>query len=241
MARKTAAHPEIFAVAADGARTPLDAERIEIRFGRRRLSLAVAPGALAIEASAAGKADAPALAIQADTHNRLVVRLAARRATPAVLPPSLALTVQKALEDEERESAPKKRQIRRWARAALRRNAEVTVRLVGEDEGRELNRGFRGKDYATNVLTFVYDDADGDARAPLRGDLALCVPVVVREAAAQGKTAGAHFAHLVVHGMLHLQGYGHDDDAEAAVMEGLEKDILQALGYADPYAETGSA
>ncbi len=231
--------PKIFAVAADGTRTPIDAARIEIGTGRRRLSLAFAPGVAVIEAVTTGKAAVPALSVQADAHSRLVVRMTARRAAlPSALPPSLALTVQKAVEGEDRENAPKKRQIRRWAQAALRRDADVTVRLVGEDEGSELNHGFRGKDGPTNVLTFVYDGAgdSGGTHAPLQGDLVLCVPVVMREAAAQRKTAEAHFAHLIVHGMLHLQGYGHDDDAEATVMEGLEREILHRLGYADPYA-----
>ncbi len=117
------------------------------------------------------------------------------------------------------------------------------MRLVGEAEGRALNRDYRGKDYATNVLTFAY--AEGEALpglpeaagdVPLAGDLVLCVPVVVREAAAQGKTLEAHFAHLVVHGMLHLQGYDHENETEAAEMEALETVILRELGYADPYA-----
>ncbi|MBP7441742.1 MAG: rRNA maturation RNase YbeY, partial [Thauera sp.] len=102
---------------------------------------------------------------------------------------------------------------------------------------------YRGKDYATNVLTFAY--AEGEALpgvpdqaedGPLAGDLVLCVPVVVREAAAQGKTLEAHFAHLVVHGMLHLQGFDHENEVEAAEMEALETSILRTLGYADPYA-----
>ena len=155
----------------------------------------------------------------------------------------LTLKVQKAVEGADKTNSPKKHSIRRWAQAALRRDAQVTVRLVGEDEGRSLNRDYRGKDYATNVLTFAY--AEGEALpgvpdqaedGPLAGDLVLCVPVVVREAAAQGKTLEAHFAHLVVHGMLHLQGFDHENEAEAAEMEALETSILRTLGYADPYA-----
>jgi probable rRNA maturation factor len=148
--------------------------------------------------------------------------------------------VQKALDDDERAHAPKKHRIRSWARAALRRDAELTVRLVGEEEGRALNRDFRGKDYATNVLTFVYGEGmpmpDERDDAPLAGDLVLCVPVVVREAAAQGKDLAAHYAHLVVHGMLHLQGFDHETEADAAVMEALETEILAGLGYPNPYA-----
>ncbi|NMG43561.1 rRNA maturation RNase YbeY [Aromatoleum toluvorans] len=156
-------------------------------------------------------------------------------------PPQLALTIQKAIGKANRESAPSSTDIRRWAQAALQAgDAEVTVRLVGATEGRELNRDFRGKDYATNVLTFVYDEGEdlrGGTDAPLTGDLVLCVPVVVREAAEQGKPLAAHFAHLIVHGMLHLQGYDHEDSDEAEEMEALETRILAELGYPDPYAE----
>lgn len=156
--------------------------------------------------------------------------------------PHLALTIQKAIGKENRENAPSSGDLRRWAQAALQGgDAEVTVRLVGATEGRELNRDFRGKDYATNVLTFVYGEGGGmpdeDGDAPLAGDLVLCVPVVVREAAEQGKPVAAHFAHLIVHGMLHLQGYDHEDSDEAEEMEALETRILAELGYPDPYAE----
>jgi len=154
--------------------------------------------------------------------------------------PHLTLSVQKALPPAERPLTPGKPAIRRWMLAALRGDAEVTVRMVGEAEGRQLNRDYRGKDYATNVLTFVYDEGEpllpaaGDA--PLSGDLVLCVPVVAHEAAAQGKPLEAHFAHLVVHGMLHLQGFDHEVPREAEEMEGLETQIMGTLGYADPYA-----
>ena len=132
--------------------------------------------------------------------------------------------------------------VARWIRHALAVDGEITVRIVGDEEGRRLNLEFRGKDYATNVLTFAYaegealpglPEAGGDV--PLAGDLVLCVPVVVREAAAQGKTLEAHFAHLVVHGMLHLQGYDHENETEASEMEALETSILRELGYANPY------
>ena len=112
----------------------------------------------------------------------------------------------------------------------MRSDAEITVRVVGEREGRALNRTYRGKDYATNVLTFVLRD-----RVPYEGDVALCAPVVAREARAQGKPLTAHYAHLTIHGVLHLQGYEHDDDRDAAAMERLEKRILKRLGYPDPY------
>jgi probable rRNA maturation factor len=119
--------------------------------------------------------------------------------------------------------------LRRWARAALARPAEVTLRFVAEVEGRRLNREFRGKDYATNVLTFIY------AQRPLAGDVVICAPVVAREARSQGKAVEAHHAHLLVHGLLHLQGYDHEHAREAARMEGRERAILARLGYPDPY------
>ena len=156
--------------------------------------------------------------------------------------PVLSLTVQKALSDEEKRIGPRKHQLRRWASAALLAgHADVTVRLVGEDEGRKLNREYRGKDYATNVLTFVYDAQALEGQAGLAGpvvvgDLVLCVPVLVREAEEQGKAVDAHFAHLMVHGMLHLQGYTHENEEDTARMESIEVGILAALGYPDPYA-----
>ena len=142
--------------------------------------------------------------------------------------PRLALTTQFAVAARGR---PGRRQLRKWAQAALEHDAEVTLRLVGRAEGRRLNRDFRGKDYDTNVLTFVYPEA-----RPLAGDIVLCAPVVEDEARAQGKPRDAHYAHLVVHGMLHLQGYDHASDAEAAAMEARERALLAELGVADPYA-----
>lgn len=112
----------------------------------------------------------------------------------------------------------------------------MTLRFVGAAEGRALNRQYRGRDTATNVLTFVYDDTAG--HGPVSGDLVLCVPVLRREAREQKKTLRAHCVHLVVHGTLHLQGYDHENDKDARVMEALETDLLAALGYRDPYAET---
>ena len=121
--------------------------------------------------------------------------------------------------------------MRRWVQASCERSAQVTVRFVDGDEGRALNAAYRGKDYATNVLSFPYE-----AEPVVSGDLAVCLPVVLKEAAAQGKTPAAHFAHLIVHGMLHLQGYDHETGAEdAARMEAKEREILGRLGYPDPY------
>ncbi len=143
----------------------------------------------------------------------------------------LSLTVQYAVKPE---FAPTRPQFRVWARAALRSQGELTIRLVGEEEGLALNRDYRGKAYATNVLTFVYDDLP--PQAGVMGDLVLCPAVVAREAAGQGKRLEAHYAHLVVHGMLHLQGYDHEAEAEAQAMEALERQIVTSLGYPDPYA-----
>lgn len=141
--------------------------------------------------------------------------------------PALSLTVQYAVEAA---GLPTRAQFRKWVRAAMSADCNVTLRLVDEEEGRALNSTYRGKDYATNVLTFPYE-----AGPPLEGDIALCAAVVAAEAMAQGKAADAHWAHLVVHGMLHLQGHDHEDDAEARRMEALETQILGDLGYPDPY------
>jgi len=127
-------------------------------------------------------------------------------------------------------NVPTAARIRQWARAALGVDAKVTIRIVGQAEGRLLNRSYRCKDYATNVLTFVFRDS-----APLEGDLALCAPVITREARAQRKTVAAHYAHMIVHGLLHLQGYDHENDKDAALMEKRERTLLARFGYPDPY------
>jgi probable rRNA maturation factor len=134
---------------------------------------------------------------------------------------------------------PTRAQLRRWARAALdvqvtRRDARLTVRIVGGAEGRGLNRDFRGSDHATNVLSFVMRE-----KPALEGDLALCAPVIAREARAQGKSLAAHYAHLVVHGVLHLQGHDHETPRAARRMERRESRIVTALGFPDPYKEQG--
>jgi probable rRNA maturation factor len=139
----------------------------------------------------------------------------------------LSLVVQYA---SDARKLPARTQIRRWIKAALQRDANVTLRIVDEPEGRELNGTYRGKDYATNVLTFVYDDTEQSS-----GDVVICAPVVARESAAQHKDLLAHYAHLVIHAALHLQGYEHDNDADAAEMEALEIALMVKLGYPDPY------
>ena len=142
-------------------------------------------------------------------------------------PPVLTLSVQYAIANDR---LPSRQRLRSWAKAALLTDAQVTLRLVGGRESRALNRDFRGKDYATNVLTFAYPDNE-----PFCGDIVLCAPVIAKEAREQRKPIEAHYSHLVVHGMLHLQGYDHENNNDARVMETLEAEIVVKLGYADPY------
>ena len=132
---------------------------------------------------------------------------------------------------------------RKWVAAALSgriREADLAIRLVDAKEGRALNRHYRGRDYATNVLSVPADLPEGlpeGVRLPLLGDLVLCAPVVAREARDQGKPLAAHYAHLTVHGTLHLLGWDHGNDVEAEAMEQLEREILAGLGIDDPYRE----
>jgi probable rRNA maturation factor len=134
---------------------------------------------------------------------------------------------------------------RKWVAAALAgriREADLAIRIVGTREGRALNRHYRGKDHPTNVLSFPADLDEGvklpkGVTMPLLGDLVLCAPVVAREAREQKKPLAAHYAHLTVHGALHLLGWNHEDDTEADCMERLEREILAELGIADPYLE----
>jgi probable rRNA maturation factor len=121
-----------------------------------------------------------------------------------------------------------------WVKAALLADGELTLRFVDADEGRLLNRAYRGKDYATNVLTFAYAEHADDQ---VTGDIIVCCPVIEREAGEQSKTLEAHYAHMIVHGTLHAQGYDHETDDEAREMEALETDILERLGFSDPYRE----
>ena len=142
--------------------------------------------------------------------------------------PELQLSLQFA--DKAHRALLPRHRVARWLRAALGAPAQIAVRIVGADEGRALNRDWRGKDKATNVLTFDYETA------PLVvADLVLCAPVVEREARAEGKAIEAHYAHLLVHGVLHAQGWAHERAAEARRMEAEETRILAALGLPDPY------
>jgi probable rRNA maturation factor len=142
--------------------------------------------------------------------------------------PSLQLSLQ--MPDGRHRGVLARHRVARWVRTALALPGEITVRIVDEDEGRRLNREFRGKDYATNVLTFNY------AYEPVvAADLVLCAPVVAQEAQAAGIPLEAHYAHLLVHGTLHAQGYDHETAAEAQLMEGRESELLPRLGFADPW------
>jgi len=150
--------------------------------------------------------------------------------------PSLNLSIQY---PGGKDMAPTRPQVRRWIRASCATSAELAVRFVDADEARTLNNAYRQKDYATNVLSFSYVNGDADNRdgtTRLAGDLVLCLPVVEREAREQQKALEAHFAHLIVHGMLHLQGYDHETGShDAERMEATERQILSTLGYSDPY------
>jgi probable rRNA maturation factor len=151
----------------------------------------------------------------------------------------LSLSVQ--YPDPRLQEALTRPKVRRWAQAALFAPAELTIRFVDAGEGQALNRDYRGKDYATNVLTFAYDEGEElDDDAPTRADIILCTDVLQREAAEQKKSVEEHAAHLIVHGVLHAQGYDHEDDEEASEMEGLETEILASLGLADPYGDDAS-
>lgn len=131
---------------------------------------------------------------------------------------------------------PANAMFKKWAQAALRVESEVTIRIVDEHEARALNSQYRAKDYATNVLTFPITE-----EPILMGDIVICAPVVAAEAIAQNKSIEAHFAHLTVHGMLHLCGFDHETEAQAELMEALEVQILAKLGYANPYLITEDA
>jgi probable rRNA maturation factor len=147
--------------------------------------------------------------------------------TPKPRPP-LTLSLQFA--DASDRAVLPRHKVARWIRAALESPAEITVRIVGAEEGRALNRDYRAKDYATNVLTFDY------AREPVVvADLVLCAPVLQKEALEAGAPLEAHYAHLLVHGTLHAQGHDHEIDADARVMEAHETAVLRGLGFADPY------
>lgn len=139
----------------------------------------------------------------------------------------LSLSVQYA---SNANNLPTRQQFRRWVKVALEQDVQMALRIVDEIEGRALNLSYRGKDYATNVLTFVYDDTDS-----LYGDVVICAPVVEREAREQGKDLLAHYAHLTIHAALHLQGYDHEEEQDAVEMEARETALMLKLRYPAPY------
>jgi probable rRNA maturation factor len=142
--------------------------------------------------------------------------------------PALSLSLQFA-DKRHRDQLPRHK-VTRWIKAALESDAEIAVRLVDAEEGQALNRDYRQKDYATNVLTFDY------AHEPVvMADLIICAPVIEREAQEQGKTVLEHYAHMLVHGTLHAQGWDHEDPQEAEAMEAREREVMAQLGFADPY------
>ena len=144
--------------------------------------------------------------------------------------PTLSLSLQFA-DKRHRDTLPRHK-VARWVKAALETDAEIAVRIVDADEGQALNKDFRKKNYATNVLTFDY------AQEPVvMADLIVCAPVIEQEALDQGKSLEAHYAHMLVHGTLHAQGWDHLKKKEAEAMEAREREILAALGFPDPYAE----
>jgi probable rRNA maturation factor len=152
---------------------------------------------------------------------------------PSFFMPKLAISTQYA---SSLIGLPTAKQLRKWAKAALRVDTEVTVRIVDVQEALELNSTYRGKDYATNVLTFQLSETPH-----LMGDIIICAPVVVAETKAQNKDLIAHYAHLTVHGMLHLCGFDHETEPQAELMESIEIQILAKLGYANPYLITEGA
>jgi probable rRNA maturation factor len=150
------------------------------------------------------------------------------KASPAARSKRLQLSIQYALRDD---TLPSRKQLIEWIRAVGQGAAELTVRFVDTEEGRSLNESWRGRDYATNVLSFPYE-----TEPVLMGDLVLCWPVVRKEAVEQHKSLDAHAAHMIVHGLLHLCGHDHEDEHQAEEMEGIEREAMARLGYADPYA-----
>ncbi len=149
---------------------------------------------------------------------------------------SITLEVNFERTDDTSRRLPTRVEMTQWMRAALSVPAEFCVRFVGEEEGYELNKTYRGKDYATNVLTFDYQ------HEPLaQADIVICTPVLVREAKEQNKSFRAHLAHLLVHSTLHAQGWDHETDEEAEEMEAYEREIMKSMGFPDPYSDRARA
>lgn len=148
------------------------------------------------------------------------------------MPKKITLDVTFERTDDTSRRLPTRADMTTWLKAALKVPAVFCMRFVGEEEGRELNKTYRGKDYATNVLTFDYQH-----EPTAEADIVICTNVLVREAKEQGKSFREHLAHLLVHAALHAQGWDHETDEEAEEMEALEREILNGLGFADPYSD----
>ncbi|WP_179403539.1 rRNA maturation RNase YbeY [Burkholderia guangdongensis] len=242
--------PRLSLFDAKGKVKTVDAQALRIDFSDGRalmfdLSGSAGDAAVAIVAQHADPAMRATLALRPEHYDSLTLHVGAEIAPPDVghalghehgaREPELDLVVQYGDEitDAQRKALPKRKLIAEWLAPALFADAELTVRFVGEAEGRTLNDSYRHKDYPTNVLTFAYDDSPADK---VVGDLVLCCPVVEQEAGDQKKALTAHYAHLLVHGALHAQGYDHETSEEdAAEMEALEVDILAKLGFPNPY------
>lgn len=232
--------PSLTLFDADGRarKTSAHALRVQLPDGRSlTIDLSQADdGVVALLAEHTDPAQQAGLLMRPDNHDALAVAITATpltttTGTPAT-PRALELDIQFGDGIRKGDGLPRRKQVETWVKSALYADAALTVRFVGEDEGRALNRSYRGKDYATNVLTFAYAEHEDD---PVAGDIVLCCPVVEKEAREQRKPLLAHYAHLIVHGVLHAQGYEHEDEAEAEEMEAIETETLQALGFDDPY------
>ncbi|KAB0635068.1 rRNA maturation RNase YbeY [Burkholderia stagnalis] len=245
--KATSETPRLSLFDAKGKVRSIDASGLRIDFADGRslmfdLSGSSGEAAVAIVAQHTDPAMRAKLALQPEHYDSVTLHVGAEPAPRDVgadgeplREPELDLAVQygDGLDAAARKALPKRKLIAEWIAPALFADAQLTVRFVGEEEGRALNDSYRHKDYPTNVLTFAYDDApDGT----VIGDLVLCCPVVEKEAHEQGKPLVAHYAHLLVHGALHAQGYDHEtSDEDAAEMEALEVDILAKLGFPNPY------
>lgn len=241
--------PRVDVFDAKGKPKTVDASALRIAFADGRSLLVSLPdtadGAITLVAEHSDANTHAMLALRPEHHDSITLRIEAEPAEAVEddLDDGMAgaemltldLTVQHGdeLKAAARKACPKEQDIEAWIAPALFADAQLNVRFVGEEESRTLNRTYRGKDYATNVLTFSYAESEDD---PVAADIVLCCPVVEKEAKDQKKPLQAHYAHLIVHGALHAQGYDHEDPADAEEMEGIETQVLADLGFPDPYA-----
>lgn len=241
--KKSSAHGcRLFALDADGHEKRIKAEslRVELSDGRS-LHLLFDADQMQVQVLAQKIDDLPAsqLTLHPISPQALALALEPTARSQDTGPDTLDLTAKRDLTVQyivKPKGTPSKKNLRHWVNAALMDglDALITLRVVDEAEMQDLNHQFCNKPYATNVLSFPYDETL--AGTGLAGDIVLCAPVIAAEAKAQDKPLLAHWAHLVVHGTLHLQGHDHEDETEAEAMENLETALLQTLGFADPYA-----